>query len=468
MILLAYIALIGVPLAAIAYLVLAGATPLNVAGVVIFEWLFLPLLAIKVSKGVPAFDKAAAVAVTLLLGIPLSRRGAFLRYRPNWIDLPMLAWCLVPIQSSLDNGLGIYDGLSSASRQIIVWGIPYIVGRTLSRDTGFLVALGKALLIGAVVYAPLCLIESAMGPQLHLWTYGVVGRVNLEQVDFFGLLPWKPSVFLQSQLELTPLMGIGFLSGFGLWRAGKLQSIGGFAMSWLVPVAAIAAILGKSLGGFSLTVAGVGVLLVTRRFRSIIFLLVLSLVAPLYITTRTLGWWDGQQVVGILTRHVSARRAESLGCRLQNEDILVKKALERPTWGWGGWGRNLVTDDQGNDITLIDGMWIIAFGSNGIAGVSALYLALLLPVWRLALRRDRHLLWDDPRGSVVLVAAVVVVLHSIDCVANAMPNPIYFLLAGGVASIAIQRSSMGAVRNKTNDLDLFGSYQLTAISELTA
>jgi hypothetical protein len=368
----------------------------------------------------------------------------------------------------LDNGLGIYDGLSSASRQIIVWGIPYIVGRTLSRDTGFLVALGKALLIGAVVYAPLCLIESAMGPQLHLWTYGVVGRVNLEQVDFFGLLPWKPSVFLQSQLELTPLMGIGFLSGFGLWRAGKLQSIGGFAMSWLVPVAAIAAILGKSLGGFSLTVAGVGVLLVTRRFRSIIFLLVLSLVAPLYITTRTLGWWDGQQVVGILTRHVSARRAESLGCRLQNEDILVKKALERPTWGWGGWGRNLVTDDQGNDITLIDGMWIIAFGSNGIAGVSALYLALLLPVWRLALRRDRHLLWDDPRGSVVLVAAVVVVLHSIDCVANAMPNPIYFLLAGGVASIAIQRSSMGAVRNKTNDLDLFGSYQLTAISELTA
>jgi hypothetical protein len=438
MIILAYIALIVVPIGAIVFLILAGATPRNVAAVIVLQWLFLPLIGLKLHEGIPTFDKASAVVVTVLAGVMISRPGVVLQFRPNWIDVPMMAWCLVPMVSSQDNNLGVYDGLSTAFRCVITWGVPYFAGRILSRDTSFLVALGKALLIGSVLYAPLILFESRFAPLLHLWIYGVRGRPNWEDVGFFGPLRWKPTVFLQTQLELTPLMGIGFLFGFWLWRAGKLNALGVIGMRWLVSIAAMSTILGKSLGGVSLTVAGGGVLLLTRRFRSIVFLLSLSLVAPLYIATRTLEWWSGQQIVDLLKQDISQRRAESFGTRLHNEDILLAKALEQPVWGWGGWGRARVYDKNGKDISITDGLWIIAFGDNGIVGLSALYLALLLPVWVLCLRPDRHRLWEDSRASVVLAAAVVVVLHSIDCLANAMPNPIYCLLAGGLASIAIQ------------------------------
>ena len=434
---LGYATLLIVPLLAITFLFLAGATPENIARVVVLEWLLLPLASMKVGAGIPVFDKAAAVAATLLIGALLSR-PELLRPRPTWIDLAMLLWCLTPLASSLDNGLGIYDGGSAVIRRIIVWGIPYAFGRTLSRDTRFLFALAKALLIGAVIYAPLCLLESRMAPQLHNWVYGIPGRSNWKQVDFFGVLRWKPTVFLESQLELTPLMGISTLFGFWLWRAGKLTSVGGFAASWLVPIAASAAILGKSFGGVSLTIAGACVLLLTRRFRTIMFLLVFSFVAPLYVTSRTLGWWSGQQLVEFLSQDVSAERAQSFAYRLKNEDMLLNKAMQRPIWGWAGWGRSHITDENGNDLTVVDGMWIIALGDNGIVGVSSFLLALLLPVWALALRKDRHLLWDDPRACVVLVAAISLVIHSIDCIANAMPNPIYPLLAGSVASIAIK------------------------------
>jgi hypothetical protein len=433
-----YAALLIVPLLGICFLFLAGATPENIAGVVVFQWLLLPLASIKLSEGIPVLDKTTVVAVMLLVGVLLSRPELFLSARPKWIDVPMLIWCLTPLASSLDNGLGIYDGVSAVVRQIIVWGIPYALGRVLSPDTRFLFALAKALLIGAVIYAPLCLVESRLAPQLHEWVYGIPGRSNWEQVDFFGPLRWKATVFLESQLELTPLMGIATLFGLWLWRRGKVQRVGGMALGWLVPVAATAAVLGKSFGGLSLTLAGAGVLLLTQRFRTMLFLSVFCCVTPLYVASRTLGWWSGQDVVDFLKEDVSSVRARSFQFRLKNEDMLLAKSFQRPIWGWGSWGRSHTTDQNGKDVTIPDGMWAIAIGDHGIVGLSAFLLAWLLPVWALAMRRDRRLLWEDPRGCVVLVAAVAVVMHSIDCIANAMSNPIYPLLAGSVASIAMR------------------------------
>lgn len=444
----ASLTLLVAPFAAAVFFYLCGATPRNLAAAIVVEWLLLPLGSIKLSPGIPGYDKAMAVAVTLLLGILIWRPELLLKYRPHWIDGAMFLWCLMPLCSSLSNGLGLKDGVYGCIGQCAVWGVPWFFGRLLSDDTAFLVAFGKALLVGAVAYAPLILLESRLAPQLHSWVYGVYGRSNWEQVDFFGPLRWKPTVFLQSQLELTPMMGIATLFGFWLWRAGNLKTLGRVAMGWLVPIAAMSTILGKSLGGFCLTVAGVGILLLTRRCGSIIFLLILSVVAPVYITTRTLGWWSGQQVVAFLKDDVSQRRAQSFEFRLHNEDMLIAKALEQPLLGWAGWGRSGITDEYGRLVSIWDGMWIIVLGSNGIVGLSALYLALLLPVWLIALRADRALIWEDPRGSIVLVAAVAVVLHSIDFLVNAMPNPVYLLLAGGLASVAIHRSAPAAARQK--------------------
>ena len=69
--------------------------------------------------------------------------------------------------------------------------------------------------------------------------------------------------------------------------------------------------------------------------------------------------------------------------------MLVDKALRQPLLGWGGWGRNLISDDQGNERSVTDGAWIVALGKNGLIGLGGMLGAYLLPVWVFARRQRR-------------------------------------------------------------------------------
>ena len=76
-------------------------------------------------------------------------------------------------------------------------------------------------------------------------------------------------------------------------------------------------------------------------------------------------------------------------------------------------------------------MWIIALGNNGLVGLISLYLALLLPMI-LLVKRYPPALWGTPTLAPVCVIATLANLYSIDCIANAMMNPIYILGLGAV------------------------------------
>ena len=98
------------------------------------------------------------------------------------------------------------------------------------------------------------------------------------------------------------------------------------------------------------------------------------------MTTRVSGIWTGEQAVELIRMVINDRRADSLEFRMENENLLAEHALRRPWFGWGGWGRNFVTDRYGRSITTVDGMWIIALGTNGLIGLISFESALLLPM----------------------------------------------------------------------------------------
>ena len=50
------------------------------------------------------------------------------------IDIPVVVWCLVPMASSLTNGLGAYDGASFILQRVLMWGVPYFIGRLYFND----------------------------------------------------------------------------------------------------------------------------------------------------------------------------------------------------------------------------------------------------------------------------------------------------------------------------------------------
>jgi hypothetical protein len=128
---------------------------------------------------------------------------------------------------------------------------------------------------------------------------------------------------------------------------------------------------------------------------------------------------------------------QSLQFRFDNEEILGLKARQRIAFGWGGFSRNRVFNELGEDISVTDSMWIIAFGVYGVLGLISLTVSILLPVLAFCVRYPART-WSNPAIAPAAALAVCVCLYMLDSVLNAMVNPIFMLAAGGLAGIAIQ------------------------------
>ena len=91
-------------------------------------FLFLPNASYELS-GLPDFTKTMASSLSVLLGVALFHPQGLRSFRLRWYDIPMLVFCTSPVASSVLNGLGIYDGLSTTLDALFTWGLPYLMGR---------------------------------------------------------------------------------------------------------------------------------------------------------------------------------------------------------------------------------------------------------------------------------------------------------------------------------------------------
>lgn len=419
-----------IPLALALFATLPGRQAVVIT--VLFAWMVLPVVSYEIS-GLPDYTKITAMSVALILAMLAFDPGRILSFRPRWFDLPMIVWCLVPLASSLDNGLGAYDGLSAVLEHTLTWGLPYAVGRAYLGDLAGLRHLGLALIVAALAYSPLCLIEMRISPKLHTLVYGVTPRVNWERFEAFGPLQWKPVVFMEMAFSVTMLVGMGALVAFWMWWTGAKRYLGSLPMGWVALFLTTITVLCKVWSGNALTFLGMAVLPLTLRLRTQVFVVCLLVAPPLYIATRSSGKWSGESFHAAVS-DVSEARGSSLKTRLDNEDILVAKALERPAFGWGRWGRNRVLDEAGKDVSITDGRWVLAIGQTGAVGLVALTLFLLLPL-ALFVKRYPPRMWSHGLIAPAAVVALMPALHMIDNLFNDFPNPIYFLAVGGVLSL---------------------------------
>jgi O-antigen ligase len=137
-------------------------------------------------------------------------------------------------------------------------------------------------------------------------------------------------------------------------------------------------------------------------------------------------------LVQLVGSEFDKERADSLKTRFTNEDALVNKAFDRPLFGWGGWGRNRVTDRTGKDVSITDGWWVIVLGDRGLVGLVALGGLLLLPVARFAFSWPADT-WHTTPVAPVAACAVTLALWATDSLFNAMVLPLYLVMAGGLA-----------------------------------
>ena len=266
-----------------------------------------------------------------------------------------------------------------------------------------------------------------MSPQLHIHVYGFMSG-GWGEMSFGG---YRPKLFLSCALELGLWMTATATTGFWLWASGSVKQLNGYSLGWLVFALIVTTILCRVTGAVIILILGLSLWFLLKWSGSRLPAVGLILVPVLYMTTRASGIWTGEQAVELIRTMVNDRRAESLEFRMTNENLLAAHALQQPWFGWGGWGRNFVTDRYGRAITTVDGMWIIALGTNGVVGLISFESALLLPMVFLV-RRYPVRTWRTPTLAPAAVLATLANLYTIDGIANAMVNPIYYLALGGV------------------------------------
>jgi len=399
----------------------------------IAAWLLLPPTGIDL-PGLPPYDKTVAATVGILLATVIFELNRLIAFRLRWFDLPMLLWCLCPLFSSISNDLGLYDGLTAAFRQTTTWLFPYLVGRLYLTDFNGLRDLALGMVIGGVCLIPLCLFESRMSPLLLSTIYGVG---TWEGIRYSG---YRPHVFFATGLELGLWMNAVTLVAIWLWRTGQLKRL------WVLPGSAITAmllittILCRSTGATLLLLLGLGSLWICWRTKTKWVMWALLSIAPIYYGLRITDTWSGSNAVEVARFLFGEERAGSLEFRFLNEDFFIAKTLQRPIFGWGGWGRNFIYDEGGRRLTTIDQLTIVAFSSNGYVGLVALTTAFLLPPV-LFLRRFAVKQWTQADLAPAVAIALVLNLYLLDCMLNGMLNVIYIIAAGGLLNVVGLRAN---------------------------
>lgn len=308
--------------------------------------------------------------------------------------------------------------------QIIVL-LPFFLARQyLSTETG-LRNLLWALLLTGLAYSLPALIEIRLSPQINIWVYGFFQH-SFEQTMRNG--GFRPIVFLPHGLWLAFFFMSSVLAATALTRAAQSGDRVRLAMATLYLFWVL--ILCKSLGSLLYGLAFTPVVALAPLRWQIRIAMCLALIAVIYPMLRNLGLVPTDAILA-QAEAISTERANSLGYRLENERVLLARAAEKPWFGWGGWGRNLVHHiETGQILSIPDGRWIIVFGTFGWLGYIAEMGLLAAPLVLLAseMRRKQGLGISPYVAPIALLLAITM----LDMLLNATLIPFTWLCAGAV------------------------------------
>jgi hypothetical protein len=393
-------------------------------------WLFLPVYMVKLTA-IPACGKLTIPSYACFFGTLFFDWQRLIKFRPKWVDLPMLVWCCSPFITSVQNDLGSYDGISDIIAHVIIWGLPYFLGRVYFPDWDSFKELGVAIFIGGLIYIPFCLYEIRMSPQLHKMVYGFFPTEFAQSVRLGG---FRPMCFMQHGLAVGMWMTSACLVGFWMWQCGTMKRVAGAPLVVWLSILFITTILCKSTGGLIFLMLGVGILYSVKFVKTPLLLLAVMSVGPIYMYERASQNWTGEWLYDMAFKYVGPERAQSLGVRIDAENLLSVRALEQPWFGWGRWNRNRVYKN-GRDMAPTDGLWMLSLGEYGIVGLCAMTTTILIcPLiiwWRCPLK-----MWNHPGVAPAIAMAVLLSLYMLDNILNAMPDPIFAMALGGLTGIA--------------------------------
>mgnify|MGYP001243175432 CR=1 FL=1 len=327
-------------------------------------------------------------------------------------------------------GLKLTEALSTFVGVYLKVYVPFVMGYSLLRSDKAHEEFIKCIFILGLIYAVLMAYEIRMSPQLHTKIYGYFPHEWIQQRRAGG---FRPVVFLGHGL-LVALYGVWMtIAAYVLWR--ERHSLVKGKGAWVFLFFCVILVLCKTYSAviyFFIFAALTIFFSVKMRLNAAAVIALLLMLFPAVRAFLPLS-----EIVGFF-EGLNPERAGSLQFRINNEDLLLQKANERPLFGWGTWGRNRIYNPEtGKDISVTDGTWIIIYGMFGWLGYIGVFGILTYPI--LAYRKVFLAQQSDKTNSPYTIALIIILtIVTIDQIPNASLNGVVYLMAGAILGRARQ------------------------------
>ncbi len=275
-------------------------------------------------------------------------------------------------------GLYAMDVVALVMNQAIMLS-SYLLARQLLTTREDMRDLLVALVIAGVFYSFPILLEIRLSPQLNIWIYGFFQHSFEQAVRGGG---FRALVFLSHGIWTAMLIMMSVTAAIILWR----NETGWARLKYLLATIFLAGVLvlNKTLSPLLYAVVIIGVVVFSSWKMQLRTAVVLAVLAFSYPMVKAMDLVPEERILSAAAA-VNDDREGSLRFRFDNENILLDRALEKPIFGWGSWGRNHIRDAvSGTILSTADGRWIITLGVFGWVGYIAEFGLLILPILLLA------------------------------------------------------------------------------------
>ena len=312
-----------------------------------------------------------------------------------------------------------YDSFSAILNTVFLLLPMFLARKYLGSEDSHRLLL-KSLAIAGAIYSFPIIFELIMSPQLSNIVYGFFPHSWAQHIRSGG---YRPLVFLKHGLWLGIFMCCAVLAALAYAREAKQETVKFLILGgWLLFIL----MLSNTLGAFAIALLLVPAILFLPSRVQLIGAAIVAGCVLIYPTLRGADLVPVNQAVD-LAASIDAKRGSSLQHRLNNEDQLLERANLRPFFGWGGWSRSRIFNEQGQDVSTTDGQWIIQIGERGWLGYLAQFGLLCGPILIFALRPNKFKIGPATIGLCVVLAA-----NLIDLVPNAGLTVITWLIGGAL------------------------------------
>lgn len=446
---LAWLALYGWPVVVIAvYLArrASGRVARTTAWMLILPVMFLPS---RLELPFAALDKNRIAVLAVAAALHLFHGRELIAPGP-WRSFPRIVLVLLAVgafQTVRTNGdvltlgpltlpaLSDWDVVSIVYRIFIDAYLPFVIGQRVFRTERDLRDLLEVLSLCALIYAPLCLVELRLSPQLNASVYGYFPTDFLQTRRGSG---FRPVVFMNHGLSVAMFLFSGLCAAMGLVKARAITRPRPWVRAWIAGALVVA---GGSVASIAYSLIAVVLHLFGSTKAIARVALVLACAVLAYPSLRMSNVIPTDDIVRFVGRY-STERKDSLATRFFNEDLLLARAMKRPAFGWGTWARNRVYAWEGargeewawaRDVSITDGQWVIVLGVAGFVGFAGSFAMLLVPVFRFV--RNRARLLQTPQvllGSLALMVA----LFAFDLLPNSPSDFLPMVYAGALFTLS--------------------------------